>query len=91
MRLSKIEFTKKLQNILIWRYNKWKLEEIRWMLWDKSRDLDMAVLYAKWKTLTDISNEYWVSRERARQIILRIKENENKLIAGFWYKRKVFL
>lgn len=50
------------------------------MLWWHWRDLDMVQMYVKWKTLTEIGNEYGISRERVRQIIVRVKENENRLI-----------
>jgi hypothetical protein len=47
------------------------------------RDLEMAKLYVEWKTLTAIWNQYWITRERARQIVGRVSSQQNNLVLMF--------
>lgn len=74
---SWIKFNSKMSSILV-------DDNKRTALWKNlknfDRDLDMAKMYVEWKSLTEIASEYWISRERSRQIVERVEQQQDRLV-----------
>lgn len=77
---SWIKFSSKMSKILV-------DDEKRKLLWENlkhfDRDLLMSKSYVEWRTLSSIALDYWVSRERVRQIVERVAQQQDKLVKMF--------
>ena len=78
--LSKIAFNPKISKIIL---DDEKRELLAKNLKNFDRDLEMSKLYIEWATLTQIGEQYWISRERARQIVGRVAGQQKNLIKIF--------